>query len=49
MTIGIGNGYDDIALRKLYATQQEDLNGSKASDTSSEPINFSSGTIEEKT
>ncbi len=48
MNIGIGNGYDDIALRTLYATQPEDLNGSKASETSSNPISFSSGAEETK-
>ncbi len=48
MTIGIGNGYDDIALRKLYATQPEDLNGSRSSETSSNPISFSSGADETK-
>ncbi len=49
MTIGIGNGYDDIALRKLLSSQTEDLGTKKTTETNTDPISFSSGNNLEET
>ena len=43
MTIGIGNSYDDIALKKLLASQTEGLDTKKAAETNTDPVSFSTG------
>lgn len=43
MTIGIGNSYDDIALKKLLASQTEGLDTKKTAETNTDPVSFSSG------
>ena len=43
MAINGLNGYDDIALKRLYQKQQTELEGEKSTNTSSNPIDFSLG------
>lgn len=49
MAINGLNGYDDIALKKLYQQQQTELEGTKSTDNASNPISFSSNNGEEST
>ena len=43
MTIGVGNSFDDIALKKLLASQTGNLDTNKTTETTTNPISFGSG------